>query len=188
MKSSAAPAATSAWVSTAVTPSMAAFLEANAPWSQLVAHGNVELRPVMPGDSFEPWPGLTVRLVGVPHRDEFTDTVGVSVADSLFYLPDIDGWDEWPEAATELERHAISLLDATFHDPSELPERNVAEIKHPLVTDTIARFGHLTRHRRIVLTHLNHSNPVGRPDSPERWAAQEAGFEIAEDMAAYPIG
>lgn len=164
------------------TPAMASFLTGNAPWSQLVALGNIDLAPVQPGSAFRPWPGLTVRTVPVPHRAEFTDTVGISINEHLLYVPDIDGWDQWPEAHAEVADHPISLLDATFYDDTELPGRDLAAIGHPFVVDTLQRFGALAADHRIVLTHMNHSNPIAGEGSAAAERVRAAGFEVAVDM------
>jgi pyrroloquinoline quinone biosynthesis protein B len=128
---------------------------------------------------------ITVTSVFVPHRAEFTEAVGYSIAIGsvpwIFYLPDIDGWDEWPEADDVLARHEVCLLDATFSSPDELPGRDIAAIKHPLVGDTIKRFQHLASDRKMVLTHINHSNPLGLADAEITDQPRSHGFTIAYD-------
>jgi pyrroloquinoline quinone biosynthesis protein B len=168
-----------------VTPSMADFIASNQPWRALVDGGHLDLQA-----GFGPVTmsvGLTIRLVPVPHRAEFTDTVGVSLNDRVIYLPDIDGWERWPEAEAEISNHEICLLDATFAGLDEVPGRDLSDIPHPLVSDTIERFGHLVGDRRIILTHLNHSNPVAVSGSDEAEAVEAAGFEIATDFLTFPL-
>lgn len=169
-----------------VTPAMSDFLTANQPWRALVDGGHLGLRPGYGPTSIAP--GLTIRLVPVPHRDEFTDTVGVSINDRVLFIPDIDGWAQWPGAEAELARHEVCLLDATFSSLNEVPGRNLSDIPHPLVEDTIARFRHLTSGRRLVLTHINHSNPIAQPGSPEAAAVGAAGFEVAADFMSWRLG
>ena len=179
------------------TEKMAGFLSANAPWEQLVSLGNIELRPVgatlaspasvevIPRTGQAP--PLQIRLIPVPHRGEYTDTVGISINETLLYVPDIDNWDAWPAAREEVSKHKISLLDATFYSRDELPGRDLSEISHPFITDTLKKFGDLTEGRRIILTHFNHSNPVCDPGSAEARAVQDAGFELAQEMMAVPL-
>ena len=168
------------------TEKMAGFLSANAPWDQLVSLGNIELRAVGTRGrvSLQPWPGLSIRPIAVPHRGEYTDTVGISINETLLYVPDIDNWDAWPAAREEVGKHKISLLDATFYSRDELPGRDLSEISHPFITDTLKKFGDLTKDRRIILTHFNHSNPVCDPGSVQARAVLEAGFELAQEMMA----
>ncbi len=169
-----------------VTLSMGSFLTANQPWRALVDGGHIELRPGL--GPFSISAGLTIRLVPVPHRDEFSDTVGVSINDEVLFIPDIDGWEQWPDAEGELARHRICLLDATFSSLDEVPGRNLAEIPHPLVGDTIERFGHLAADRTMLLTHINHSNPIARPGSPQARAVAAAGFQVATDFMSWRLG
>ena len=170
-----------------VTASMATFITNNQPWRALVDGRHLALNVVAPGEPATVAEGLHVRFVTVPHRDEFSDTVGISVNDELLYVPDIDAWEQWPAAEQEITRHRIALLDGCFASAAELPGRDLAEFPHPLVTDTIERFAHLTADRRLILTHLNHSNPVAEPGSPAAQAVAAAGFEVAIDGMELPL-
>jgi len=99
------------------------------------------------------------------------------------FLPDIDKWERWERAIEqELAIVDVAYLDATFFDGAELPGRDPREIPHPLVPDTLATFADLAPGRRLILTHLNHSNPLCDPDGPEAADIVRSGFEIAHDM------
>ena len=169
-----------------VTPSMADFLGAHQPWRALIDGEHLDIRRGL--GPVELAPGLRLRLIPVPHRAEFTDTVGISINDEVLFVPDIDSWDEWAAADEEVERHRVSLLDATFASLEEVPGRNLLEIPHPLVADTLERFGHLASTHRIILTHLNHSNPASEPETPAGSTIRAAGFEVAEDLMAIRLG
>jgi pyrroloquinoline quinone biosynthesis protein B len=174
-----------------VTPALAGFLRANQPWRTLLDDGNLDVRVVDPGVAFAPWPGLEVTPVAVPHRGEHSDTVAFSVRTAgmrLLYLPDIDAWEPWPEATGVIAGHDVALLDGTFFSGDELPHRDMAAVAHPLVPDTLERFGHLTAGRRLVITHLNHTNPAADPSSPAAAAVTAAGFTVAEEMQAIALG
>lgn len=164
------------------TPKMAEFLRGNAPWDQLVSLRNVELRELAPPASVQPWPGLEVRPIPVPHRGEYTDTVGVSINNTVLYVPDIDSWAAWPACREEVRKHRVCILDATFYSPAELPGRNLKEISHPFIEDTLQFFADEVKGRRIILTHFNHSNPVCDPGSPQAKRVIESGFELAQEM------
>jgi len=173
-------------IPTWVTPSMAAYLGDNQPWQALLEGGHLEVKAgLQPG---EVAPGLSLRLVPVPHRAEFTDTVGISINDEALFIPDIDSWEAWPQAEEELARHRVCLLDASFSSLAEIPGRNLSDIPHPLVSDTLERFRHLTAGRRLILTHINHSNPISVLESPRAAALWDAGFEVAEDFMQIPLG
>jgi pyrroloquinoline quinone biosynthesis protein B len=153
------------------SPRMATFLRENAPWSQLVALDNIQLLPLTPGQPLQLSPRLSLTPLPVPHRDEFSDTLAFLVHGprrSLFYCPDIDAWDRWEH---DLRRFVtgvdVALLDGTFFDASDLPRRDLTEIRHPLVTDTAQRLAGL--HRDVCLIHLNHSNPICHPGPKRDW-------------------
>jgi len=176
------------------TARMAQFLRGNAPWDQLLELKNIQLNEVVwaasapkRAQTIKPWKGLTIRMIPVPHRGEYSDTVGVSINNRLLYVPDIDNWDAWPAAREEVKKHEVCLLDGTFYSPDELPGRNLKEVSHPFITDTIAKFADLTKDRRIILTHFNHSNPVCNPASPQARAVLDAGFELAQEMLAISL-
>ncbi|MGD9403665.1 MAG: pyrroloquinoline quinone biosynthesis protein PqqB, partial [Anaerolineae bacterium] len=61
----------------------------------------------------------------------------------------------------------VALLDGTFFSAAELPGRDIAQIPHPLATDTVER---LTGTGCTVhLIHLNHSNPLLRSGPEREW-------------------
>jgi len=156
------------------TPHMCAFLLRNQPWQQLAKFGNIALRLSPPDKPIELAPGLTVTPMTVPHRDEWSDTVAFRIDGperSLFYCPDIDDWDRWDRSLPEmLAQVDVALLDGAFFSPAELPGRNMAEIPHPLATDTAERAAGTACD--VYLIHLNHTNPLW-DDSVERaWMAE----------------
>jgi pyrroloquinoline quinone biosynthesis protein B len=147
------------------TPRMARFLRDNAPWSQLVALGNIELRELEPEREVSLTGSLRVTARRVPHRDELSDTVGFVVRGprrSLLYLPDIDKWERWERSLEdEVASVDLALLDGTFAASDEVPGRSVAEIPHPLVSETMARLrARPALGKRVLFIHLNHSNPL----------------------------
>lgn len=162
-----------------VTARMRDFLASNQPWRALIENHNLEVNVVEPGVATSIEDGLAIELVPVPHRDELSDTVAISVNDRLLYLPDIDSWEQWPHAADVIARHRVAMLDGCFFSAGELPGRDVATIPHPFVPDTLDRFAHLAGTTRILLTHVNHTNPIANPDSDERLQVEAAGFEVA---------
>lgn len=164
------------------TPSLLSFLEANQPWRDIVTN---HLTPI-PTTSHASLAGVQFELIPVPHRADYTDTVAISVEGTVLYLPDIDRWDAWSEADAVIAAHDLAFLDATFWSRDEvLGNRSVAEVPHPPVTDTLERFSHLAD--RIVLTHLNHTNPVADPASPQAAEVVAAGFRIASDGMRFAV-
>lgn len=163
------------------TPRLNEFLRANAPWRQLVEQGNLTLHDLTP-DAWHPLTSnLAVSPVHVPHRDEWSDTVGFIVRGPqgrLLYLPDIDSWDQWDRRLEDVIKGIdVALLDGTFLSSGELPERATATIGHPLVTDTAARL--IGSRADVRFIHLNHSNPLHRR-GPEREWLETQGLKVGE--------
>uniref|UniRef100_UPI004048E671 MBL fold metallo-hydrolase n=1 Tax=Algoriphagus sp. TaxID=1872435 RepID=UPI004048E671 len=169
-----------------VMPRMKKFLENNAPWSQLVALGNIKLILMEQDKPIQLTPTLRVRPLQVPHRDEFSETVGFRIETSeksLLFIPDIDKWPLWgKDIRAEVARVEVALLDATFYQEGELPNRNMSEIPHPFVAETIALFSPLpaAEKRKVKFIHFNHTNPL-MLEGPERDAVKQLGFEVATE-------
>jgi pyrroloquinoline quinone biosynthesis protein B len=141
------------------TDRMLEFLDTNGPWSQLVALGNVERR-VVEFDRAHALPGgVRVTAFRVPHRDEYSDTVGYRIEGprrSAVFIPDIDRWEKWDRSIRELAQTVdLAFLDGTFASPAEV-NRNIEEIPHPMMPRT----RELLRGTRAALwfIHVNHTN------------------------------
>lgn len=163
------------------TPRMASFLRGNAPWSGLVTGGNIDLIELEPGRELALTPAIGITPISVPHRDEYSDTVTYLVRGpkrSLLYCPDIDGWDEFDLVAM-LSATDIALLDGTFFSPTELPGRDLSQIPHPLVTDTVTRYSADAPPANVIFIHLNHSNPLWRVGQERAWLARR-GFRVGK--------
>jgi pyrroloquinoline quinone biosynthesis protein B len=139
---------------------MTSFLRTNGPWSQLASRGNVDLRALLADQAVALGGGLRVTAFTVPHRDEFTDTVGYLIERGTrraLFVPDIDQWSKWSRDIRELVSTVdLAFLDGTFASADELPGRSMAEIPHPLIP--ITRI--LLRGTKAALwfIHLNHTN------------------------------
>jgi pyrroloquinoline quinone biosynthesis protein B len=146
-------------------------------WSPLL--DNLELIVVKPNVRLEMAPGLFITPLAVPHRDEIgTGTFAYQIdgqAKSLLYVPDIDSWALWPEGRGILKTVDVALVDATFYSRDEISGRD--SVSHPLVPETLAFFREIPT--RLVLTHLNHTNPLLELDSKERHIVESQGVEVA---------
>ena len=169
-----------------VMPKMKEFLETNAPWSQLVSLGNIKLVLIEADTPIQLASNLRVTPLKVPHRDEFSETVGFRIETSeksLLFIPDIDKWPLWDrDIRAEVARVDLALLDATFYEAGELPNRNMSEIPHPFVAETISLFSPLpeSEKRKVKFIHFNHTNPLifeGR----ERNQVKNLGFVVATE-------
>ncbi|MEM8961748.1 MAG: MBL fold metallo-hydrolase [Acidobacteriota bacterium] len=169
------------------TPKMNAFLRGNAPWEQLVGKNNVALHDLPPGETVTLPGNVHVSAFQVPHRDEYSDTVGFRIdgaGKSLVYVPDTDQWHTWDPPLEDLLTDVdIALLDATFYSLDELPGRDISQVRHPLITQTMDRLQeHVDSDRLdVYFTHLNHSNPALQPESDARRQIEKRGFGVAAD-------
>lgn len=93
----------------------------------------------------------------------------------------VDTCHEWTR------RHVdTAFLDACLWDASELPPgRDPATIPHPLAVDTLAALAGLEA--RVVLVHMNHTNPLWRPGSQQAGAALAAGFNLGREGSVYAL-
>lgn len=169
-----------------VMPKMKAFLETNAPWSQLVSLGNIKLILMEADQPIQLTSNLRVIPLKVPHRDEFSETVGFRIETaekSLLFIPDIDKWPLWDrDIRSEVARVDVALLDATFYEDGELPNRNMSEIPHPFVSETISLFSSLSASEKLKVKfiHFNHTNPLIF-EGPEREQVKNLGFGVATE-------
>jgi pyrroloquinoline quinone biosynthesis protein B len=175
-----------------VTARMSAFLRANAPWSALVDARMVSLRTIAPDQKIVLTDELSVVPFAVPHRAEYTDTLGLEVRGpdaSLIVVTDTDAFEPWADRLRDLcSRATYALLDATFYSRDELPGRDLGEIPHPFVEENLDLLADLARGTTVYLTHFNHSNPLLDPDSPQRRRVEDAGLRIAEDGMTLTLG
>ena len=174
------------------TASMADFLRKNGPWKRLVALENIEIHEVQPGKEFELTPSLTATAIRVPHRDEDSDTVAFLVAGPhrrLLWLPDIDKWEKWDRSIVDLvsEGRVLAFVDGTFFSADEIPGRSIRDIPHPLVPETVARFGHAPpAPAKVLFVHLNHTNRL-LWDAAARRDLERKGFGIAREGERFPL-
>jgi pyrroloquinoline quinone biosynthesis protein B len=167
-------------------PRMRQFLASNGPWDQLVRLENVELRTLRADEPVALNERLTATPIPVPHRDEYSETVGFQIEGpkhAVLYISDIDKWERWDRTIEKLIAEVdVAYLDGTFFTESEIPGRSMAEILHPFIEESMKRFEALPRAERakIRFIHLNHTNPALRPDSAARRQIERAGFHVAE--------
>lgn len=173
------------------TPAMARFLRENGPWKRLVALENIEIREIEIGKPFPLTPALSATAIKVPHRDEDSDTVAYLIAGPrrrILWLPDIDKWEKWDRRLEDIlaDPSLIAFVDGTFFAADEIPGRSIAEIPHPLVPETMARFGPAPPRGRLFFVHLNHTNRLLW--DPRAIADVEArGFGIAREGQRLPL-
>jgi pyrroloquinoline quinone biosynthesis protein B len=171
------------------SPRMTNFLTHNAPWDRLVSGRNIILHPIATTTRVPVGPGVEIEPIVVPHRSEYTDTYAYLIRGphaTVLYAPDTDAWSGWRPPLPALVDNAhvdIALLDGTFSDPNELPDRRIADIGHPLEGTTMNLLASRVQagRLRVYFTHFNHSNPVLGPDAAARRAVEARGFGLLAD-------
>jgi pyrroloquinoline quinone biosynthesis protein B len=159
------------------TERMTRFLRDNGPWSLLTSRRNVDLRTVVPDQRIDLEGGAWVTPILVPHRDEFTDTVGYLISGPnrrALFIPDIDQWQKWERDIRVMADEVDYLLvDGTFASPDEIPGRSVDDIPHPMMQTT----RDLLRGTKAMLRfiHVNHTN------------RQLEAQDVARDGARFPM-
>jgi pyrroloquinoline quinone biosynthesis protein B len=164
---------------------MGNFLARNGPWSQLVDYENISLRKLAEDKAVFLTENLSLFSLPVPHRDEFTDTLGFIVSGKekkLLYIPDIQGWEEWSRPIEEVIKDVdIAILDGTFYSGEEFPGRDLSKIGHPFIVESMERLSGLVKDKKIYFSHLNHSNLALPPEGNPFKTIHDNGFALAEE-------
>ena len=167
-----------------VLPRMSKFLQNNGPWSQLVDINNIKIEEINFESSTNELSNIIVTPVQVPHRDEYSETAGYIIEGKnkkALFIPDIDKWEKWDRNLSQLAKEFdFLLIDATFYDSKEI-NRDISEIPHPLVTETIDLLSglDLKNRNKVYFIHMNHTNMMLNPDSELSKLVTSKGFNIA---------
>ena len=166
-----------------VLPKMGDFLRTNGPWNQLVDINNIQIQNLNFGLNTNELRNITVTPIQVPHRDEYSETAGFIIEGrnkKALFIPDIDKWEKWNKNLKQLVyEFDYLLLDSTFYDSDEI-NRDISEIPHPLVIETINLLDDLSREQKdkIYFIHMNHTNLMLDPSSELTKLVKDKGFNI----------
>tara|TARA_B100000214_G_scaffold106492_1_gene74852 strand:- start:443 stop:1357 length:915 start_codon:yes stop_codon:yes gene_type:complete len=164
---------------------MARFLTKNGPWDQLVKLNNISIQTISNKEFVKLSENIFVIPIRVPHRDEYSETVGYKIigkSKKILFIPDIDKWDEWKKSIIEeVKLVDYAFIDGTFYNGSEL-NRDMREIPHPSIEETLQLFSNqpLTERNKIYFIHINHTNPILTNKNGIRDLVESLGFNIAE--------
>lgn len=171
-------------------PRMADYLSTNGPWDQMVRFENIIIHPLSDDVPTPMGTDMSVTPLQVPHRDEYSETVGFVIQGSgkrVLFLPDIDDWDLWESRfdrliEDQIAKVDVAYLDATFFDNGEIPGRDMSSFPHPRLSDSIARFSNLpeSEQRKIRFFHFNHTNTVRDSASAAARTVRKSSFHIAQ--------
>lgn len=172
-----------------VMPKFKSFLEKNGPWSQLVELNNISLVQLDVDKSLAIG-NIHIQPLMVPHRDEYSETVGFKInlgEKKILFIPDIDKWSKWDKnIIDEVKQVDYAFLDATFYDNLELNNRPISEVPHPFVSETIKLFANekAATKAKIHFIHFNHTNPLMWLPKAKQNLIQQ-GFNLAQQGKSY---
>lgn len=162
------------------------FISNNGPWDQLVSLNNIKLQRIYNNEKVVLHDNLSFTPILVPHRDEYSETVGYIIEGNrkrALYIPDIDKWTKWNISITEMIKNVdYAFLDGTFFDEKEINNRDISEIPHPFIIESLELFNNLENidKAKVYFIHLNHTNPVLNKKSEEYKRVILSGFNVAE--------
>ncbi|QKX03781.1 MBL fold metallo-hydrolase [Aquimarina sp. TRL1] len=167
-------------------PKMKDFLEKNGPWSQLVTNENIQILPLENKKEITLTPAIQVTPFTVPHRDEYSETVGYYITGpnkKALFIPDIDKWEKWDTNIIDaIASVDYAFIDATFFDGEEINNRDISEIPHPFIIESMRTFKGLStaEKSKVYFIHFNHTNPVINAQSKQAQRVLTQGFNIAQ--------
>lgn len=167
-------------------PRMKTFLEENGPWSQLVKLENIAIKALQNDSEISISSNIKITPIKVPHRDEYSETVGYMIQGphkKALFIPDIDKWSKWEKNIIEQIKNVdYAFVDATFYDSNEIKNRNISEIPHPFAIESMEAFKDLPKAEKdkIYFIHFNHTNPLLNIESEQSKTVIKNGFHIAQ--------
>ena len=145
---------------------------------------NINIREIYFGKTTNHLRNILVTAIKVPHRDEYSETGAYKIIGKnkkALFIHDIDKWEKWDKNLIELvQEFDYLLLDATFYDSKEI-NRDISEIPHPLVSETISLLENLSvkDKSKVYFIHMNHTNMMLDPKSDLSEYVTSKGFNIA---------
>jgi len=142
------------------------------------------------GKTFSPLPGFTVTPVDItsnsPPYSSFRDVltpganIGLIINEKVFYAPGLLHFT--PKINSIISRMEYILLDGTCWSKTELSFINkpdledLGHVSQETLLKTVSQFS-----CKKVLIHINNTNPINDPDSPESKILAENGIDVAWD-------
>lgn len=174
-------------------PRMKNFLEQNGPWSQLVKNKNITLQELNDQTEIRLTNNLKVIPFTVPHRDEFSETIGYIIIGpnkKVLFIPDIDKWQKWNTNIIDAIANVdYAFIDGTFYDAAEINNRDISTIPHPFIIESMALFKDLSaaEKKKIYFIHFNHTNLVINKKSNQYRQVVQNGFNVAGVNMVFPL-
>jgi pyrroloquinoline quinone biosynthesis protein B len=81
-----------------------------------------------------------------------------------------------------------ALIDGTFWDKNELGGRDMTEIPHPTIVETLNRLGKRVKNDvEIFFFHLNHTNPALNTSSKETSVINGLGWKVLTERQVFSL-
>lgn len=173
-------------------PRMKRYLESNGPWNQLVTLNNIEIRPLKEDSTISISSNLKIVPFFVPHRDEYSETVGYKIIGpnrSALFIPDINKWELWEKRIVEeVKKVDFAFLDGTFFKNDEI-DRPMEDVPHPFIEETISLFNNETREtkQKVIFIHFNHSNLAILKTHNLKDSVINLGFKFAKEGQIFDL-
>jgi pyrroloquinoline quinone biosynthesis protein B len=98
------------------------------------------------------------------------------------FIPDIDKWEKWETSIVSLIAEVdYAFIDGTFYDAAEINHRDISEIPHPFIIESMTLFADLPpeQKQKIYFIHLNHTNPALDEKSEQAAEILKRGYNVA---------
>jgi pyrroloquinoline quinone biosynthesis protein B len=174
-------------------PRMKQFLLNNGPWSQLVNIKNIEIRNLADDSSVYLNDRIWVTPFTVPHRDEYSETVGFRISTknrNIIFIPDIDKWQKWnKDIVKTVQQNDMLFIDGTFFKEGELPGVKMNEVPHPFIKETMDLLSALPdeEKQKVYFIHMNHTNPALLRDTAAIKEIEGHHFNVAKEMEEFEM-
>lgn len=174
-------------------PRMREFLEKNGPWSQLVSIKNIEIHNLTNDSTIYLNDRITVTPFTVPHRDEYSETIGFRISangQSIIFIPDIDKWQKWNQDIRKVvQQNDLLFIDGTFFKEGELPGVKMQEVPHPFIEETMSLLSDLPDKdkEKVYFIHMNHTNPALIGDSATINEVERNRFHVAKERERFEL-
>ena len=150
-------------------PKMFNFIVKNSPFDLLIKNKNILLKKIVKNkiilDNEK-----SVECFEVKHRSELSETVGYRI---------------------KINNKSIILifLDGTFYDKKEIKNRDINDIPHPEILESMSVFSKLndSEKKKIHFIHFNHTNPTIDIESIEAKKVIQNGFLLSKDNQIFNL-
>ena len=176
-----------------VMPKMSDFIKSNKAFNFLINSKNIVLEVIQENQNIDLTENAYISSFLVPHRNEMSETVGYKIKSSLksiIYLPDIDSWEKWDKNINDIiKNNDYSLIDGTFYAKNEILNRDIKNIPHPSISESLDKFSDLgvENRKKVFFTHLNHTNKILKENNRETISLLKKGYNIASDGETFYI-